>query len=68
MSARFRLHAAPATVVSLPVILGLVSVTLVVFSGAEAAGQGQPQCGATAPTYTALRNRPGAARSSRDRL
>jgi parallel beta-helix repeat protein len=54
MSAKLRLHAAPATVVFFVVILGLVGVALVTLSGAEAAGQGQPKCGDTITTDTTL--------------
>ena len=54
MPAKLRLHAAPATFVSLGVILALVGVALVAFSGAEAAGQGQPKCGDTITADTTL--------------
>jgi len=54
MPARFRLHAAPATLVSLAVILALVGVALMALSGAEAAGQQQPQCGDTITADTTL--------------
>src|SRR5215211_4731466 len=45
MPAMLRLHAAPATLVSLAVIPTFAVVALVALSGAEAAGQGQPKCG-----------------------
>ena len=54
MQAKLRLHAAPATFVSLGVIPALVGVALVAFSGAEAAGQGQPKCGDTITADTTL--------------
>jgi large repetitive protein len=54
MSAKLRFHAAPATLVFLAVILGLVVVALMSLSGAEAAGQGQPQCGDTITKDTTL--------------
>ena len=54
MQAKLRLHAAPATAVSLALILALVGVVLVAMSGTEAAGQGQPQCGDTITTDTTL--------------
>jgi parallel beta-helix repeat protein len=53
MSAKLRLHAAPATFISLAVILALVGVALVAFSGA-AAGPGQPKCGERITTDTTL--------------
>jgi parallel beta-helix repeat protein len=55
VSAKLRIHAAPATVVVFVVILAvLVGVALVALSGAEAAGQGQPRCGDTITTDTTL--------------
>jgi parallel beta-helix repeat protein len=54
MSAKLRLRAAPATLVSLSVILALAVTALVALSGAEAAGQGQPRCGDTITTDTTL--------------
>jgi parallel beta-helix repeat protein len=53
MSAKLRVHAAPATVVFLVVIVALVVVGLVVLSGAEAADE-QPKCGDTITTDTTL--------------
>ena len=54
MSAKLRLHVAPGTFISVAVILAMVGVALVELSGAEAAGQGQPQCGDTITTDTTL--------------
>jgi parallel beta-helix repeat protein len=54
MSAKRRLHAAPATAISLAVLLTLAVAGIVALSGAEAAGQGQPMCGDTITTDTTL--------------
>jgi parallel beta-helix repeat protein len=54
MPRKLRLHAVPATVVSLAVILALVVLALLALTGAEAAGPGQPQCGDTITTDTTL--------------
>ena len=54
MPAKLRLHAAPATLVFLAVTLALAVTVLVVLSGAEAAGQGQPKCGDKITTDTTL--------------
>ncbi len=54
MPAKLRLHAAPATLVFLAVILALAVTALVLSNGAEAAGQGQPRCGDTITTDTTL--------------
>src|SRR5215211_5576782 len=54
MSAKLRLRAAPATLVFLAVTLALAVTVLVVLSGAEAAGQGQPKCGDTITTDTTV--------------
>jgi parallel beta-helix repeat protein len=54
MPRKLRLHAVPATVVSLTVILALVVLALLALTGAEAAGPGQPQCGDTITTDTTL--------------
>jgi parallel beta-helix repeat protein len=53
MQAKLRLHAAPATVVSLA-LLGLAVAGLVALSGANAAGQGEPKCGDRITTDTTL--------------
>ena len=53
MSAKPRFHAAPATLF-LAVILALAVTALVVLSGAEAARQGQPQCGDSITADTTL--------------
>jgi hypothetical protein len=45
MPAKLRLHAAPATGLSLGGLLVLAVAGVVALSGAEAAGQGQPKCG-----------------------
>src|SRR5215211_7468430 len=54
MSAKLRLHAVPATLVSLAVVLALAVAGVVTLSGAEAAGQGQPKCGDKITTDTTL--------------
>jgi parallel beta-helix repeat protein len=54
MPAKIRLHATFATLVFPALILILGIVALVALSGAEAAGQGQPQCGDTITTHTTL--------------
>ena len=53
MPAKPRLHAAPATVVSLAVILAVAVTALAALNNAEAAG-GQPQCGDTITADTTL--------------
>jgi hypothetical protein len=54
MPAKLRVRAAPATLVSLAAILALAVAGPVALTGAEAAGQGQPQCGDTVKKDTTL--------------
>ncbi len=54
MPARFRLHAAPATFVSLAVILALATVGVVVLGGGKAAAVQQVSCGDTITTDATL--------------
>jgi len=54
MPAKLRVRAAPATLVSLAAILALAVAGPVALTGAEAAGQGQPQCGDTIKKDTTL--------------
>src|SRR6266496_3417692 len=54
MSARFRLHATAAKLLTLAAILALAVVVLLALAGAKAAGQGQPQCGDTITADTTL--------------
>jgi hypothetical protein len=54
MPAKLRLHAAPATLVSLAVILALAAAGLMAFGGSEAAAVQQVSCGDTITTDTTL--------------
>jgi parallel beta-helix repeat protein len=54
MSARFRLHAPAAKLLTLAAILALAVVVLVALAGSKAAGQGQPRCGDTITTDVTL--------------
>ena len=55
MSVELRLHAAPARLVVLAVLLALTVIGLLTLSGAEAARQ-QPSCGDTITADTTLEN------------